>query len=92
MAGKPVVVGIRPEKLSLTTMPPTGGINFVEGELITSAYLGSRSHFYVSIKGCKKPFAVATREIELPSSQSLDRGNEVWLSWADESLVLLPPS
>jgi spermidine/putrescine ABC transporter ATP-binding subunit len=90
--GKPVVVGIRPEKLSLTTMPPTGGINSVEGELITSAYLGNRSHFYVSIKGCEKPFAVATHEVELSSSQSLGRGKKVWLSWSDESLVLLPPS
>ncbi|MCP4009594.1 MAG: ABC transporter ATP-binding protein [Proteobacteria bacterium] len=90
--GKPVVVGIRPEKLSLTTTPPTGGINSVEGELITSAYLGDRSHFYVSVKDCEKPFAVATHEIELPAGQSLGRGKKVWLSWADESLVLLPPA
>jgi spermidine/putrescine transport system ATP-binding protein/putrescine transport system ATP-binding protein len=92
VAGKPVVVGIRPEKLSLTTAPSARGVNSIRGELITSAYLGNRSHFYVSIEGCKKPFAVATSEIELSSSQSLDRGDEVWLSWADESLVLLPPS
>jgi len=90
--GKPVVVGIRPEKLSLTTTPSSGGINSVEGELITSAYLGDRSHFYVSVKDCEKPFAVATHEIELPAGQSLGRGKKVWLSWADESLVLLPPS
>jgi hypothetical protein len=29
---------------------------------------------------------VATQE----SDQLLDRGSEVWLSWAEESLVLLP--
>ncbi len=90
--GNPIVVGIRPEKLSLTTTPPTDGTNSVEGELITSAYLGDRSHYYVSVRNCEKPFAVATHEIELPAGQILGRGEKVWLSWADESLVLLPPT
>ncbi len=89
--GKPVVVGIRPEKLSLTTVSPVSAVNSVKGKLVNSAYLGDRSHFYVSIEGCDKPFAVATQDTDMPSGESLDRGKEVWLSWADESLVLLPP-
>ncbi len=88
--GKEIVVAIRPEKLSLTTAPAPEGRITVKGKLKTSAYLGNRSHFYVSVDGCKKALAVAAHEVELSSGQSLERGSEVWLSWAEESLVLLP--
>jgi spermidine/putrescine transport system ATP-binding protein/putrescine transport system ATP-binding protein len=88
--GKPVVVAIRPEKLTLATEPATIGRQSVKGELKTSAYLGDRSHFYVTVNGCDSPIAVATHDIELASGQALERGNKVWLSWGDDSLVLLP--
>ncbi len=88
--GKDVVVAIRPEKLVLSTTPITSGQASIAGELNASAYLGDRSHFYVSVNGCDNPFAVATHEIESASDEFLERGREVWLSWAEESLILLP--
>jgi spermidine/putrescine transport system ATP-binding protein/putrescine transport system ATP-binding protein len=88
--GKDVVVAIRPEKLVLSTTPITSGQASIAGELNTSSYLGDRSHFYVSVDGCDNPFAVATHEIESTSDEPLERGREVWLSWAEESLILLP--
>ncbi len=88
--GKDVIVAIRPEKLVLSTTPVTSGKASVAGKLNTSAYLGDRSHYYVSVNGCDHPFAVATHEIESASDELLERGREVWLSWAEESLILLP--
>jgi len=88
--GKEVVVAIRPEKLVLSTTPITSGQASIVGELNTSAYLGDRSHFYVSVDGCENPFAVASHEIESASDDFMERGRKVWLSWADESLILLP--
>jgi spermidine/putrescine ABC transporter ATP-binding subunit len=86
-----IVVAVRPEKLSLATQASANSENSVKGVLNTSAYLGDRSHFYVSIDGCDKPFAVATHDVQSASGQTLERGSDVWLSWDEESLVLLPP-
>ena len=54
----------------------------------TSAYLGDRNQFYVSVDGCEKPLAVAA--VEASEEKLLDRESTVWLSWADEALILLP--
>ncbi len=84
-----LVVALRPEKLSLSLQREVQD-HVVRGELATSAYLGDRSHFFVSLDGYDKPVEVAGQESGLSSEQALDRGSEVWLSWAEESLVLLP--
>ncbi len=90
--GDNVVVAIRPEKISLGINPAKNGKQSVKGQLKTSAYLGDRSHFYVSVEGCEKPFAVATHDIELSTDDALERGSDVWISWNDDSIVLLPPA
>ena len=90
--GAQLVVAIRPEKLALSQQPSTDGRCSVKGEMKTVAYLGNRSHFYVSVEGGEKPFAVAAHEVESSSGQPLERGSVVWLSWAEESLILLPAS
>ena len=87
--GANLVVAIRPEKLILSKDRIAEGGNSVEGVLEAAAYLGDRSHFYVSVEGLDKPVAVAAQEVQTAAGLSLDRGNVVWLSWADESVVLL---
>ena len=87
--GANLVVAIRPEKLILSKDRIAEGKNSVEGVIEAAAYLGDRSHFYVSVEGCDKPVAVAAQEVQTAAGLSLDRGNVVWLSWADESVVLL---
>lgn len=87
-----IVVALRPEKLLLSMDGDTGGRGSVKGQLSTSAYLGDRSHYYVTLEGYDKPVSVASQEVISASGQSLERGSEVWLSWAEESLVLLPAS
>ena len=83
------MVALRPEKLKLTQQPDANAPYNVKGELSTSAYLGDRSHFYVSVEGHDEQVAVAGQDSGL-SGQSIQRGSEVWLSWNEESMVVLP--
>jgi len=85
-----VVVAIRPEMLSLSRERGPQGENAVQGVVKTAAYLGDRSHFYVSVDGSDKPFAVAAREAPTSLTQSLDAGTPVWLTWPDEAPIVLP--
>ncbi len=88
--GAKVVVAVRPEKLLLSQQSSSDDRCSVQGEMKAVAYLGDRSHFYVSVDGCEKPLAVAAQEVESSSGQPLERGSVVWLSWDEESLVVLP--
>ncbi|MCP4287917.1 MAG: ABC transporter ATP-binding protein [Gammaproteobacteria bacterium] len=83
-----IVVALRPEKLSLSSQQNSDTQSGVKGTLSTSSYLGDRSHFYVSVDGLEKPVAVASQESGFTSG--LERGGDVWLSWADDSPILLP--
>lgn len=88
--GADVVVAVRPEKLIIGQDRPDKGRASVQGVMQTAAYLGDRSHYYVSVDGVDKPLAVAAQEIDSTLSQSLESDAKVWLSWADDALVLLP--
>lgn len=87
--GVSIVVAVRPEKLILSKERLADGDNCIQGVIETAAYLGDRSHFYVSVEGCEKPVAVAAQEAQASSGQSLDQGSPVWLCWESDSLVLL---
>lgn len=85
-----IIVAIRPEKLLLSADRQPENQDAVQGTLKTSAYLGDRNHFYVSVDGCEKPLAVAATEAEVSGEKSFDHESTVWLSWADNALILLP--
>ncbi len=87
--GANVVVAIRPEKLILSKDRRTDSQNAVQGIIKAAAYLGDRRHFYVGVEGREKPLAVAAQELEVSVSQSLTQDSAVWLSWTDDSVVLL---
>ena len=88
--GATVVVAIRPERLSISEARPANGRSAVQGVMKTVAYLGNRSHYYVSVEGAGKPLAVATQEVDAELGRHLERDAAVWLSWADDALILLP--
>ncbi len=90
--GSKVVVALRPEKLMLSENRNTEIQNTVQGKLSTSAYLGDRTHFFVTIDGCEEAIEIASQESGLSSDQSLERGGKVWISWAENSLIVLPAS
>jgi len=88
--GATVVVAVRPEKLTISGQQPANGRSAVQGAMQAVAYLGDRSHYYVSVEGRDKPLAVAAQEVDASRSHSLDREAVVWLSWADDALIVLP--
>ncbi len=90
--GADVLVAIRPEKLSISAEMPSDQANMVEGRIGPSAYLGDRSHFYINLEGRSLPVAVASQNMERISERiSGGSDQQVWLTWSQESVFLLPP-
>ena len=90
-AGDPVLVGIRPEKLSVSVARPAEGENAIRGQLATMSYFGDRSHYFVEVEGVDQRISVASQNDlqHLGSIGQLDYGTEVWLTWAPEGAVIL---
>jgi len=87
--GDVVVVAVRPEKLMLSP-ERSDTCAGVQGTMTAATYLGDRSHFYVSVEGREKALAVSAQGASAASAQFMDRGSPVWVSWTDDSLILLP--
>lgn len=85
--GQSVSVAIRPEKLTLSS-DGLGGSNMVKGRLDNAAYLGERSHYYVSIDGVSQPVAVSTQNRQRANGNA-ENQRPVWLSWDDNAFVVL---
>ncbi len=88
-AGADVLVAIRPEKFTLSSEPPGGDVNVVEGRMGPTAYLGDRSHLYINIAGREQPVAVAMQNLA-DSTTMIAPNQPVWLSWSENAIVLLP--
>jgi len=89
--GTDVLVAIRPEKLKLNFEAPAEGTNIIKGRMGPAAYLGDRSHFHVFLPGREQPVAVAVQNMERSAAGPVDSDQPVWLSFSDESVVLLRP-
>jgi spermidine/putrescine ABC transporter ATP-binding subunit len=87
--GAKIIVAMRPEKLRLSKECPSGTKNSVQGVIKNTTYLGDRRHYYVAVQGCDKPLAVATQEVQESGNQSFEQDGPIWLSWADDSVMLL---
>ena len=90
-AGSEIVVAIRPEKLRLTFEAPGDRVNVVRGRMGPAAYLGDRSHLYVYLTGRDEPVAVAMQNAGRSAVGIDQTDRSVWLSWAEDAVVLLPP-
>ena len=90
-AGSEIVVAIRPEKLRLTFEAPGDSVNLVRGRMGPAAYLGDRSHLYVYLTGRDQPVAVAMQNAGRSAVGIDQTDRSVWLSWAEDAVVLLPP-
>jgi ABC-type Fe3+/spermidine/putrescine transport system ATPase subunit len=89
--GTEVVVAIRPEKLKLHFEAPGEGANVVAGRMGPVAYLGDRSHFHVLLPEREQPVAVAVQNAERSAAGLAASDQPVWLTFSDESVVLLKP-
>ena len=88
--GSDIVVAIRPEKLRLSFDASSKDVNVAQGRMGPAAYLGDRSHLYVYLPGRDQPVAVAMQNAGR-SAVGIDQTDQpVWLSWAEDAIVLLP--
>lgn len=88
-ADRPVWVAIRPEKMRLQRAAPAGSVNAVQGRIDEITYLGAHSTYHVQTADGP------TLEVTVPmASRTTDADftwdETVWLSWAPESVVVLP--
>ena len=85
-AGGDVLIALRPEKirLSVETVP-----NGVKGTVTAAAYLGERSHYNIAVAGLDEPVSVAGQNSEKSVSRGHTPGDTVYLSWAQDALVVL---
>jgi spermidine/putrescine ABC transporter ATP-binding subunit len=90
-SGSEVVVAIRPENLRLELQAPEQSVNRLEGRMGPSAYLGDRSHIYVNVPGRDEPVSVALQNLDGSLSRTAAANQPVWLTWTQDSVVLLPP-
>ena len=88
LARNTVSVAIRPEKFSLTDEAPEDGQFSVKGQLNNAAYLGERSHYYVSIDGVPQPIAVSAQNRDRAKGGE-SQSRPVWLSWDSAAIVVL---
>ncbi|AXI54220.1 Fe3+/spermidine/putrescine ABC transporter ATP-binding protein [Sulfitobacter sp. JL08] len=87
--GAHVQVALRPEKFALSATK-TDAAHSVAGTLSNAAYLGERSHYYVTIEGKDDPVAVSSPHLALVNNDtSQQTGAPMWLSWSPESIVVL---
>ena len=87
--GSEIIVAIRPEKLRLSFEAPSKDVNVAQGRMGPAAYLGDRSYLYVYLPGREQPVAVAMQNAGR-SAVGIDQTDQpVWLSWAEDAIVLL---
>ena len=90
--GAAVQVALRPEKFAISPTKPDA-VHAVQGRLANSAYLGERSHFYITIEGRGEPIAVSApnhnRFVANAGSHAED--TPLWLSWSSDAIVVLDP-
>ncbi len=88
--GNEFTLAVRPEKFSISFEQPDQQYNSVLGRMGPSAYLGDRSHLYVHVEGREHPISVALQNLTGVLDQMYATDRKVWLTWSDDSAVMLP--
>lgn len=90
--GSEVVVAIRPENISVSTEPVGEETNAVKGHVGTSAFLGDRSHIYVSVNDGLGTVLTLIQNFGGAASRLGSKSDYVWLKWSVDAAILLPPT
>jgi spermidine/putrescine ABC transporter ATP-binding subunit len=83
--GTPVLIALRPEKITLKPSGSTG----VHAVVQAASYLGERSHVLVAAEGLPNPVSVALQNAG-GAGQTFQKGERVSLDWPADALVILP--
>jgi spermidine/putrescine ABC transporter ATP-binding subunit len=89
-AGDRVMAAIRPENIRVALEQPSDG-SFMTGKVRASAFLGDRAHVYINVEGRDAPVLTAMQNLDGAASGMNDKDHAVWLTWSDESVIMLPP-
>ena len=87
--GDRVLAAIRPENVVISTTKPDDA-RAIKGKIRASAFLGDRAHVYVNIDKREEPVLVAIQNLRGAASRLGNEDEIIWLTWPDESVVLLP--
>jgi putrescine transport system ATP-binding protein len=88
-AGQRVWVALRPEKIRLSKVPPTGDrINQLQGVVWELGYLGNRSTYRIKTSS-GKILTVLAQNDQRTSQWSIDWSDEVYLSWNANAAIVL---
>jgi len=88
-AGQRVWIALRPEKVRLSKEPVAGGrVNQLKGTVWELGYLGNRSTYRIKTDSGKLVTVFAQND-RRTSEWAIDWSDEVYLSWAPNSAVLL---
>ena len=86
----PVIIGIRPEMLTLLFEDRDRTEFEISGEILESTYFGDMTYYTVQVTGLKSPLTISMRNTA--GRRVLDDGESARVGWAAESLVILKKS
>ncbi len=86
-----ITVAIRPEKLRLRHQPPKMHQNYLSGLVTEAAYIGTDTHYLVSLAEGVSLRVRQQNSISTPDQQAYlgEKGDNVFISWSPESVLLL---
>lgn len=87
--GARISIAIRPEKLVAHATEPADAATAVQGRIEATTYLGERSHLHVRVAGRPALLAVSAQNTTLQQYAGTGEGRPVWLTWANDALVVL---
>lgn len=87
--GMPVSVALRPEKISVSTEKPEQTTNWVHGEVIELAYLGSYTVYHIKL-GNGKVIKANVSNSDRYASFHPQWGDKLYAHWKDNAMVVLP--
>jgi putrescine transport system ATP-binding protein len=86
--GSHIAVAIRPEKVMISTTPPSGNRNYAKGIVREIGYLGDISIYYVQLESGKMVQAALPNLLRL-SERDVKWDDEIYLFWRAENGVIL---
>ena len=87
-AGAEVSVAIRPEKMTITTNPPSGEYNQARGKVEEIAYVGGLSIYHVKIKS-GAIIRATLANVDRLTEDRITWNDDVYLSWQPGAAVVL---
>ena len=87
--GDKICVAVRPEKIAISKTEPTGAAISARGRVSEWAYYGDVSNMYVRTETDGVRLSVTIQNETRETMNSVDIGDEVWVSWSPSDTLLL---